>query len=108
MTAERVWELDLSVGAVRNKNICLSGSPFFLAPFVGGSNEAEAPEKRLRVIFRNGPTADMWVYGDKKILTPRIGPVGAFFVGNNIKDGQSVRLRLTQIATGELKVERAI
>ena len=108
MTGERVWELDLTVGAVKNRNITLHGSPFFLVPFTGGSNESQAPASRLTVIFRNGPTAKMWVYGDKKILTPRHGPVGEFFAANNIKDGQPVRLRLTQFAHGELKVERAL
>ena len=108
MTTERVWELDLTGGAVTNRNINLDGSPFFLAPFTGGSNETKAPEKRLVVSFRNGPTAEMWVYGDKKILTPRTGPVGEFFKANNIQDGKAVRLRLTQTAVGELKIERAI
>ena len=108
MTADRVWEVDLTGGAVTNRNIKLDGSPFFLAPFIGGSNENEAPARRLKVSFRNGPTAEMWVYGDKKILTPRMGPVGEFFAANNIKDGQPVRLRLTQSSVGELKVERAL
>ncbi len=108
MTGERVWEVDLTAGAVTNRNIKLDGSQFFLAPFIGGTNEAEAPVRRLKVSFRNGPTAEMWVYGDKKILTPRVGPIGEFFAANNIKDGQPVRLRLTQLAVGELKVERAL
>ena len=103
-----VWETDLTPGAVKNRNIKLAGSPFFLAPFTGGSNENEAPAKRLHVAFRNGPTAEMWVYGDKKILTPRAGPVSEFFLANNIKDSQSVRLRIKQLAPGELSVERAI
>ena len=50
----------------------------------------------------------MWVYGDKKILTPRVGPVTDFFAANNIVDGKAVRLRLTQTAIGEITIERAL
>jgi hypothetical protein len=104
----RAWETDLTVGAVRQKNISLEGSPFFLAPYRGGSNEAKAPNKRLKVTFRNGPTVEMWIYGDKKILTPRVGAVAEFFKANNILEGRAARLRITQVTPGELLIEKAV
>jgi hypothetical protein len=108
VTREVVWEVDLTAAAVKNKNLTLLGSPFSTAQYTGGSNETEAPARRMMVHFRNAPSAEMWVYGDKKILTPRVGPVGEFFRANNILAGKSVRLRMTQLAIGELKIERAI
>jgi hypothetical protein len=108
VTREIVWEVDLTAGAVTNKNVTLHGSPFSTAKYTGGSNETEAPTRRIMVHFRNAPSAEMWVYGDKKILTPRVGPIGEFFRANNILSGKSVRLRMTQLAIGELMIERAI
>ena len=102
----KVWETELTAGAVRNRNIKLEGGPFFLAPYTGGARESEAPTKRLSVQFKNGPRVPMWVYGDKKILTPRVGPVGEFFAANSVREDRPVRIKITQPALGELSVEK--
>lgn len=49
----------------------------------------------------------MWVYGEKRILTPRVSVVQAFFDANNISDAKPVELEITQPAPGSLIIRRA-
>jgi hypothetical protein len=101
------WIKELSPGAIRNCNISLDGSPFSLRDDMGGTNESESPVRRLRVSFTPRPVAEMWIYGNKKILTPRKRPISEFFAANGITDAASVKLKITETAPGNLIVEKA-
>ena len=48
----------------------------------------------------------MWVYSDKKILTPRKGPVQAFFTANQINDKKSVDLEIHQPTPDTLTIKK--
>ena len=100
------WRITLPAGAIRNCNISLRDSPFHLRPYIGGTNENDAPAKRLSIEFFRAPKAEMWVYGDKRILTPRAIAVQAFFDANGITDAKPVELEISQLAPGTLAIKK--
>ena len=104
----RIWQTTLTSGAIRNCNISLKDSPFHLGPWLGGTKEEDAPTSRLRVEFTPQPTVDMWVYGDKKLLTAdgRKRHVQAFFDANGITDKRPVDLEVTETARGEFRIRK--
>ncbi len=104
----RTWSTTLTTGAIRNCNISLKESPFHLRPFLGGTNEDDAPDDRLSIEFVPQPTVEMWVYGDKKLLTAdgRKRHVQAFFDANRITDARSVEIEVTEVARGKLRIRK--
>ena len=104
----KVWRTTLTPGAIRNCNINLKGSPFKLSAFTGGTSEAEAPARRLRVHFEPRPTVDMWVYGDKGLLTAdgRKQHIEPFFAANGINDKSPAEIEITETAVGELRIRK--
>ena len=102
------WRTTLTTGAIRNRNIKVSDAPFDFTRFTGGTNEAQAPKARLRVVFEPKPTAEMWIYGDKGLLTSdgRNEVISAFFAANGITDSAPVTIELSQTGPAEVRIRK--
>jgi hypothetical protein len=69
----------------------------------------------LKVEFVPGPTVDMWVYGDKRLLTGnganprgRKAPIQAFFDAVGISESQGAEIEVVETARGSLQIKRAV
>ncbi len=105
----KVWRTTLTSGAIRNCNISLKDGPFHLRPFIGGTNEEDSPLERLSINFVPHPKVEMWVYGDKWLLTAngRKRHVQAFFDANGITGARPIEVEVTETSRGVLSIRKA-
>jgi hypothetical protein len=101
------WRTTVPAAAVKNGNISLAACSFDLSAYFGGTSEADAPAQRIKVHFVPRPIADMWIYGDKKILTANgRSDVKEFFKANGALGSDPLEIVITEISSGEIRIEK--